>query len=232
MEEVLRVQSRKKLNSIRRFIGKRMTESLNTMPQASPVFELNTQKFFELKDKLKQQDSSVTVTGMFIRLCAVILHKYPILNSAVVDGELIIYDSCNIGVGVGVDRGIMTVVIKEAQDKDVITISKELKEKVELVKAGTLPLADMKDSTFTISSVGGYGIMFSTVVLNPPENAMLGIGTTVKKPVVQDDDSLLVQKLTTFVLTHNHTVLDGVHVSYFISEMKKCLEDPESYMGL
>ena len=101
MEDTPRIQSRKKLNSTRRFIGQRMTESLETMPQASPVFEMNTQKFFELKDKLKKQDPSVTVTGMFIRLCAVILQKYPILNSAVVDGDLVIYDSCNIGVGVG-----------------------------------------------------------------------------------------------------------------------------------
>ncbi|MDR1943555.1 MAG: 2-oxo acid dehydrogenase subunit E2 [Synergistaceae bacterium] len=228
----MRIKTRKKLNSVRRFIGAKMSESLQTMPQASPYFELETDALFALKDELKAKNDKVTVTSMFVRIMATVLREYPLLNSAVIGEELITYESCNVAVGVGLESGIMTAVIREAQDKDIFAVSEELREKTDLVKQGRLPLADMKNSTFTISSIGVQGIRFSTVILNPPECAMLAIGVTEKRLVVLDDDSTAVRRVTGFGLTHNHAVLDGYHIGAAIELMRQRLQNPAAYMGL
>lgn len=232
MSEEMRIQSRKKLKSVRRFIGSRMLESLQTMPQATAVFDLETDALFKLKDELKAKEPAVTVTSLFVKLMAGVLQAYPILNSAVVGEELIVYDSCNVGVGVGLENGIMTVVVREAQDKDIFTIARELREKTELVKQGQLPLDEMKGSTFTISSIGVQGLRYSSVVLNPPESAMLGIGVTQRILAVQPDDSTAIRRVTSFSFTHNHTVLDGYHVGEGVRLLRERLADPAAHMGL
>lgn len=227
-----RIKSSEKLNSTRRFISEMMNDSLHNYPQASPYFEFQVDELMKLKDKLKAKNPNVTMTSMFVRLMATILKEYPLLNSAVIDGNLVTYESCNVGVGVGLERGIMAVVIKEAQDKDIFTISDELREKTELIKKGELPIADMKGSTFTISSIGGQGIRYSTVVLNLPENGMLAIGVTEKRPVVLPDNSIGIRKVTGFGLTHNHAVIDGFHIGVIIDLMRSRINDPAAYMGI
>ena len=219
-----RIQSQKKLNSTRRYIGELMTQSLRDYPQASPYFEFEVDELLKLKDELKAQNKNVTITSLFVRLMATVLEEYPLLNSAVVNGELVTYASCNVGVGVGLERGIMTVVIKE--------ISDHLKEKTTRIKTGELPMEDMMGSTFTISSIGVQGIRYSTVILNPPETGMLAIGVTEKRPVVLDDDSIAIRRITGFGLTHNHTIIDGFHVGAIIDLMRERMRNPRAYMGL
>lgn len=227
-----RIKSQTRLKSTRRYIGELMTTSLQTIPQASPYFELEVDAFWKLKDELKAENKNVTVTSMFVRLLATVLQEYPLLNSAVIDGKLVTYDSCNVGVGVGLESGIMTIVIKEAQDKSIFEISDELKQKTALVKSGELPMEDMLGSTFTISSIGVQGIRYSTVIINPPETGMLAIGVTEKRPVVLEDDTIGIRRITGFGLTHNHTVIDGFHIGAIIDLMRERMKNPRAYMGI
>ncbi|MDR3312542.1 MAG: 2-oxo acid dehydrogenase subunit E2 [Spirochaetaceae bacterium] len=228
----IRIKNRAKLKSTRRFIGQRMSESLRTMPQDTAVFDLESGALMALKDELKTKNKNVTVSSIITRIMATILRDYPLLNSAVAGEEVITYESCNVALGIGLETGIMTVVIREAQDKDVFAISDELREKTDLIKVGRLPLDEMKGSTFTVSSIGVLGIRYSTVVLNPPESAMLGIGVTEKRVVVQPDNSTAIRQVTSFSLTHNHTLLDGYHVGIVIRLLRERLENPRAWMGL
>lgn len=227
-----RIKSQKKLKSTRRYIGELMSTSLRTIPQATAQFELEVDALMDLKDELKAQNKNVTVTSLFVRLMATVLQEYPLLNSAVIDNQLVTYDSCNVGVGVGMEQGIMTVVIKEAQDKNIFEISDELREKTNQIKTGTLPLSEMTGSTFTISSIGVQGIRYSTVIINPPESGMLAIGVTEKRPVVADDDTLVIRKIAGFGLSHNHTIIDGYHVGAIIDLLRERLKNPRAYMGI
>lgn len=227
-----RIKEKTKLNSTRRFINNMMQDSLHNYPQASPYFEFQVDELLALKEKLKEKNKNVTMTTMMIKLMADVLQEYPLLNGAVIGEDLVTYESCNIGVGVGLERGIMAVVIKEAQDKDIFEISDELKEKTTLLKKGELPIADMKGSTFTISSIGGQGIRYSTVVLNPPENGMLAIGVTEKRAVVLEDNTIGVRQVTGFGLTHNHAVIDGYHIGVIINLMRERIANPSAYMGI
>jgi pyruvate dehydrogenase E2 component (dihydrolipoamide acetyltransferase) len=209
-----------------------MSESLATIPQASPYFELESDALLSIKNKLKTQNKDVTVTSVVARIMATILKDYPLLNSAVIDGNLVLYDSCNVGIGVGLDKGIMMVVIREAQDKNVFQISEELKTKTELLKAGRLPLEEMKGSTFTISSIGVQNIRYSTVIINPPETAMLAIGVTERRVVVGENDETSIRSITGFTLSHSHVVMDGYHVGVVIDLMNRRLAEPMPWMGL
>ncbi|MCR4711340.1 MAG: 2-oxo acid dehydrogenase subunit E2 [Clostridia bacterium] len=227
-----RIKSDRRLKSTRRYINEMMIDSLQHYPQASPYFEIETDALMNYKDELKAQNKNVTVTSLYVRIMATVLEAYPLLNSAVIDGRQVTYDSCNVGVGVGLDSGIYTVVIKEAQSKNIFEISDELKAKSALVKTGELPLEDMLGSTFTISSIGVQGIRYSTVVLNPPETGMLALGVTEKRPVVLEDDTIGIRRITGFGLTHNHALIDGYHIGVIIDLMRERLKNPQDYMGL
>jgi pyruvate dehydrogenase E2 component (dihydrolipoamide acetyltransferase) len=227
-----RIHSREKLKSFRRFIGEKMSESLRTMPQDTAFFDLETAEILAAKDELKGKNKNVSVSSVILRIMATILRDYPLLNSAVVDAEVIRYESCNVAMGIGLESGIMTVVIKEAQDKDIFSISGELREKTDLIKAGKLPLHEMKGSTFTISSIGVLGIRYATVILNPPESGMLAIGATEKRQLVRADDTVVIRQVTGFSLTHNHILLDGYHIKYVIDMLRERLAAPMAYMGL
>jgi pyruvate/2-oxoglutarate dehydrogenase complex dihydrolipoamide acyltransferase (E2) component len=227
----MRIRSKEKLSSVRRFIGNKMSESLAGIPQASPYFEFETDKLHSLKDLLKEQNKNVTFTSLITKIMADVLRAYPLMNSAVTGDEFITYESCNVGIGVGLERGIMTVVIREAQDKNIFEISDEMKRKTQLLKENRLPIPEMKGSTFTISSIGVQGIRYSTVIINPPETAMLAIGVSEKRVIVLDDESAAVRRVTGFTLSHNHTVMDGYHVGEVIKLMGERISEPENYMG-
>ncbi|MDR1042942.1 MAG: 2-oxo acid dehydrogenase subunit E2 [Clostridiales Family XIII bacterium] len=227
----MRIRSKEKLSSVRSFIGNKMSESLAGIPQASPYFEFETDALFSLKDRLKQRNGNVTFTSILARIMADVLRAYPLMNSSVVGGEFITYESCNVGIGVGLERGIMMIVIREAQDKDIFEISDEMSLKTQLLKENRLPISDMKGSTFTISSIGVQGIRYSTVIINPPETAMLAIGVSEKRVVVLDDESTAIRRVTGFTLSHSHVVMDGYHVGEAIRLMGERIRDPEKYMG-
>ena len=227
-----RIQSSRRLKSNRRLIGELMSSSLATIPQASPYFELEVDKLWEAKDELKKQNKNVTITSLFVRIMATVLRDYPYMNTAVIDGQLVTYDSCNVGFGVGLESSIINVVIKEAQDKNIFEISDEMKEKTIKVKENALPMEDMYGSTFTISSIGVQGIRYSTVIINPPETCMLAIGVAEKRLVVREDDTIQIRRIMGFGLTHNHTLFDGYHIGVVIDMMRERLNNPMDYMGL
>ena len=227
-----RIQSSRRLKSNRRLIGELMSNSLATIPQASPYFELEVDKLWEAKDELKKQNKNVTITSLFVRIMATVLRDYPYMNTAVIDGQLVTYDSCNVGFGVGLESSIINVVIKEAQDKNIFEISDEMKEKTIKVKENALPMEDMYGSTFTISSIGVQGIRYSTVIINPPETCMLAIGVAEKRLVVREDDTIQIRRIMGFGLTHNHTLFDGYHIGVVIDMMRERLNNPMDYMGL
>ena len=88
-----RIKNSEKLNSTRRFISEMMNNSLHNYPQASPYFEFQVDKLMKLKDELKEKNQNVTMTSMFVRIMATVLKEYPLLNSAVIDGDLVTYES-------------------------------------------------------------------------------------------------------------------------------------------
>ena len=227
-----RVRESYKIQGLRKFIGAKMAESLRDFPQGSGSAYICTEKFLELKDELHAKDSNVTITSMLTKVTAEALKRHPVLNSALINEEFFIYDSVNIGVGIGTEEGIMTIVLKEAQSRDIFDISAELQEKIALMKAKKLQMTDMMGSTFTLSNMGMFCVEQVTPFLNPPETAILAVGMTRKQVVVLEDDSTAVKPMTCFSITINHAAVDGLHGGFFLQTIKEIVEDPKAHMGL
>jgi pyruvate dehydrogenase E2 component (dihydrolipoamide acetyltransferase) len=135
-------------------------------------------------------------------------------------------------VGIGLEEGIMTVVIKEAQDKNIFQISDELQEYITKLKTKKLSMEHMMGSTYTISNMGMLGVEQFTPFLNPPETGILGIGITKKQLVVNDDGSTSIHNMTCFTNTLNHAAVDGLHGGLYFLTLKEIVENPDANLGL
>ncbi|MGL6106558.1 2-oxo acid dehydrogenase subunit E2 [Romboutsia sp.] len=232
MGEGKRIKENYKISGARKFIATKMKESLRDYPQGTGSSEISVDKVLELKNELKKQNSNVSMTSIFVKLVAEALKKHPVMNSALIEDEFFIYESINIGVGIGLDDGIMMVVVKEAQNKDIFQISDELQTMISKLKAKKLPFDCMMDSTFTVSNMGMLGFEQVTPFLNPPETGILGIGTTKKKYVIDNNDVATISNMACFNITVNHAAIDGLHGGLFLLTLKDILADPKSYVGL
>ncbi|MBO5521705.1 MAG: 2-oxo acid dehydrogenase subunit E2, partial [Eubacterium sp.] len=174
-----RIKESYKISGMRKFIASKMGESLRDYPQGTGCAYVPVDKVIALNKELRQQNEHVSMTALFTKLAAEALVEHPDINSALIDNdEFFIYESINIGVGIGLPEGVMVVVIKEAQDKNIFEISDELQEDISLLKTKKLPMDRMMGSTFTVSNMGMLAVEQFTPFLTPPETGILGIGST------------------------------------------------------
>lgn len=233
MDDAKRVKENYKISGPRKFIAQRMTDSLKNYPQGTGSTYMPVDNLLLLKDKLKKENSNVSMTSLFVKVVSEALKKHPLINSALINNEdFYIYDSINIGVGIGLDQGIMMVVIKEAQSKNIYEISDELQDMISKLKKKKLSMDRMLGSTFTVSNMGMLGVEQVTPFLNPPETGILAIGETKKQFVVGEDNSPVVSNMSCFSITVNHAAVDGLHGGLFLLTLKDILKNPELYMGL
>lgn len=227
-----RIRESYKISGTRKYIGSKMSESLRDYPQGTGSAYIPVDELLALKKKLVTQNENVTMTSLFTKIAAEALRKHPQINSSLINDEFFIYDSINIGVGIGLQEGIMMVVIKEAQDKNIFEISDELQEDIALMKTKKLSMDRMMGSTFTVSNMGMLAVEQFTPFLTPPETGILGIGSTRKQMWVNDDDTTSIRKVCCFNITVNHAAVDGLHGGLFLQTLKDIMKDPEAYMGL
>lgn len=234
IHEGKRIREQYQIKGARKFIAARMSESLRDYPQGTGSRYICTEPLIRLKEALSAENPHVTMTSLLTKITAETLTQHPLLNSALIGNEeFFIYDSVNIGVGVGLDEGIMMVVIREVQNKNIFEISDELQDKIAKLKAKKLQMTDMMGSTFTLSNMGMLGVEQVTPFLNPPETGILAVGTTTKHLVVDErDNSTAIKPMTCFSITINHAAIDGLHGGLFLLSLKKVLEAPEMHLGL
>lgn len=217
----------KPLSSLRKVIGERMAESLRISPQGTMTTRADMTELILLKDELAKLGNKVTYTDIFVKLVGLALEKYPLLNSSIEDGKLVLYKSVNIGVGVGSEDGLFVPVIKNVEQKSLLQISQEIKDMALKIKEKSITSDDMTGGTFTISNLGMFDVDFITPIINPPEAAILAIGTTRKEPVVLEDDRIVVRPMTTLSLTADHAVMDGIPAVTFLSTIKDIMKNPK-----
>jgi len=223
------IEREKTLAGMRKIIAKKMTESLANAPQATVTSRGDLSALAKVKKAYLDKGSKVSYTDLFIKIAAFAIEKYPIVNSALLDKKLIQYRSINIGVAVGMEQGLYVPVIKNVQNKTLLEVSNELKEIVERVKAGNATAADFSDGTFTLTNLGMFGIDQMTPILNWPESAILGIGATRKRLIVDDDDTIHIKPITTLSISHSHAVMDGYHCAKYLETFRNIMENPDSY---
>jgi pyruvate dehydrogenase E2 component (dihydrolipoamide acetyltransferase) len=181
----------------------------------------------ELMDHLGAETGGrLSITAILVKVVAEALKHHPRANASFEDGRIEIHKKINIGVAVGDEQGLVVPVVKEADQKSVIQISREIKSFQEMAARMRFHPEDLSEGTFTLSNLGMYGIEQFNAILNPPQSAVLAAGSVVKKPVGLPDDQIVLRPIMILTLTVDHRVLDGIQAAVFLAEIKENLEKP------
>ena len=212
------------LRGIRRAIAQNMRDSLSGTAQLSYFLEVDVTDAQSLRREASRESGvSITMAGVLIKACAESLKRVPALNSILIDDNVMYFDEVNMGVAVALDDGLIVPVLKDVQDMTVAQIVEGVQRLSEKARAGTLSSSDIGGGTFTISVLGvvdGF-----TPILNPPQNALLGVGRSVQKPVVRRGE-IVVREMMTLSLTGDHQVIDGAIAASFFRRLQQIVERP------
>jgi pyruvate dehydrogenase E2 component (dihydrolipoyllysine-residue acetyltransferase) len=216
-----------KLSVMRRKIAEHMVLSKRTSAHVHSVFHVN----FSTIEKLRQQKRAeyeqagvkLTYMAFIARVVVEALHRHPILNASI-DGDSVVYKKdINLGIAVALDDGLIVPVIKNADEKNLLGLSRAIADVGERGRAKRLSPDDVQGGTFTITNPGQFGAQFGMPIINQPQVAILGIGTIEKRPVVIDD-AIGIRTMAYLTLGYDHRLVDGAVADQFMGDVKQHLE--------
>jgi len=212
------------LNLTRRIVAKRMLESARTIPQFSVSMEARVNRIFEVKTELAARRGNISFTSLLVYMTARSLSRYPWLNASADGEELLVYETVNIAVAVATDHGLMVPVIHGVEQKGLEEINQGLGELIDLAKRNRLSLDQVNGATFTISNLGTYGVHTFIPLVNPPQAAILGIGSDRYSFLPTPFGGLEPVRLVSLTVSADHRVVDGAYVAEFLANLKDEIE--------
>lgn len=224
------------LAGMRKVIADHMIRSLQVSAQLTTMVEIDMTELIKLRSTFLEREKSIGVrisfTDILIFIVARVLREVPLVNSSLIDNAIKIWDDINVSfavsIGDGVKQsGLMVPVIRNADRKSLVAISRERQELVDKVRSGKVGLDEMAGGTFTITNMGVFGSMWSltTPIINQPQSAILGTGSIVERPVVHEGQ-IVIRPIMTAMLTFDHRVLDGAPVGTFIMKLNDYIQHP------
>ncbi len=214
-------------SGMRRVIARRLSESKQTIPHYYMAVDCVIDDLLKIRASLnaKADGYRISVNDFVIRAAALALHQVPAANASWSDEAILLWDRVDIAVAVALDDGLITPIVKSADQKGLAQIAQEVKDLAERSRAGKLKLEEFQGGTFSISNLGMYGIREFAAVINPPQGGILAVGTGEQRPVVRDGQ-LAVATVMTCTLSADHRVVDGAVGAQFLGAFKKLVEDP------
>jgi pyruvate dehydrogenase E2 component (dihydrolipoamide acetyltransferase) len=208
-------------------IARRMTESRFSAPDFVLTAEIDMTDARALLRGFKDVEGAPKIgpNDLLIRAVASALKQHPEMNSGWENSTIVKYNRVNVGVAVAIPGGLVVPVIKDADQKSMGTIARESKGLIEKARDGKLQPSDYEGGTFTVSNLGMYGIQQFTPVINTPEACIMGVGSIVAKPVVQDGE-VVVRERMTVTMACDHRVVNGSIGAEFIQTLRRLLENP------
>jgi pyruvate dehydrogenase E2 component (dihydrolipoamide acetyltransferase) len=211
-------------------IARRMAEAKSTVPEFTVTVEARVDEAVSMRQQLKDSvpgADKVTMTDMLVRACALALKKFPEVNSSWVDGRFQRKRAINIGLAVAPSQGmgLLVPVVHDADAKDLIQISIESRQVIERARSGRPAEGDLSGATFSISNLGMFGVDEFVAIINPPEAAILAVGTIKDVPVVEEG-RIVPGKVMRMTLSVDHRVFYGATAAQFMAEVKRLIENP------
>ncbi|MEU8432926.1 2-oxoglutarate dehydrogenase, E2 component, dihydrolipoamide succinyltransferase [Streptomyces sp. NPDC029216] len=226
-----------KMTRMRKVIGDNMMKALHSQAQLSSVVEVDITKIMKLREKAKagflaREGVKLSPMPFFVKAAAQALKAHAVVNARINDdeGTITYFDSENIGIAVDSEKGLMTPVIKGAGDLNLAGISKATADLAAKVRGNKITPDELSGATFTISNTGSRGALFDTVIVPPNQVAILGIGATVKRPVVIETPEgtvIGVRDMTYLTLSYDHRLVDGADAARYLTAVKAILEAGE-----
>ncbi len=223
------------LSMMRKTIARRLTEAKQTVPHfylridvdAAPLLQLRERVNLELAEGLHEGDEApkLSVNDFIVKACALALLRVPECNASFTPEAILVHRRVDISVAVAVPDGLLTPVVRNADQKSVAAIGREVRDLAARARAKKLKPEEMQNGTFSISNLGMFGIDEFAAVINPPEGAILAVGRTRDEAVVSDG-AVVPGKRLALTLSCDHRVVDGAVGAAFLSELRGLLARP------
>ena len=226
-------EERVKLTPMRKAISKAMVNSKHTAPHVTLHDQVEVSKLWDHRKKFKDvaaaQGTKLTFLPYVVKALAAAMKKYPVLNASIDDAtqEIVYKNYINIGIATDTDLGLFVPNIKDANTKSMFGIADEINALAAKAHEGKLTATDMGQGTITISNIGSVGGGWFTPVINYPEVAILGVGTIVREPVINENDEIVIGRNMKLSLSFDHRIVDGATAQKAMNELKRLLADPE-----
>jgi pyruvate/2-oxoglutarate dehydrogenase complex dihydrolipoamide acyltransferase (E2) component len=217
------------ITGVRKIIFDRMHQSLRDTAQLSLTTEADAARLSHFRNVLNEElvkgDMRISYNAILVNILCRVLEAFPLMNSSVVDHEICLWESVNIGVAMETQDGLVVPVIHDGNKKRVLAVQEELDVLIRKTRERKLMPDDLQGGTFTLTNLGFLDIEAFTPILNPPESGILGVGKILEKPVVENG-SLKVGQRMMLSLTFDHRIMDGADGARFLKEVKRHIEEP------
>lgn len=215
------------LSQMRAIIAKRMPLSKAPVPHFYVSSEVAMDRAWTLREDLNglEGQPKISLNDFVIRACALALLQHPGVNASFQGESIRVYHRAHIGIAVALEEGLITPVLRDADGKSIAQIAVEARDLAERARARKLRAPEMSGATFSISNLGMFDVTEFSAIINPPEGAILAVGTVRKQPVVTED-GLGVGRRMMLTLSCDHRVMDGAMGARFLQDVKRLLEEP------
>jgi pyruvate dehydrogenase E2 component (dihydrolipoamide acetyltransferase) len=213
---------------LRQAIGRRLVESKQTIPHFYVTHEYKMEAVMEMRKQVNAylgEDEKISVNDFVIKATALTLRQFPNLNATIKGNEVIQFGHVNVSVAVTVPGGLMTVVVKDADQKGLRQISGEIKSMASRARDGKVKPEDVDGSTFSTSNLGMYDVEEFIAIVNPPEAGILAIGSAKETPVVVNGEIKIGSRMKA-TISVDHRVSDGAEAAQFMQKLAEFLENP------
>ncbi len=223
-------------STMRKVIARRLSESKATVPHFYVSMNIELDALLALRGQLNAASPKdgagafkLSVNDMVIKAAAVTLRRLPKVNASWTDDATILYDDVDISVAVSIPDGLITPIVRKADQKGLVAISSEMKDLAARAKAGKLKPEEFQGGGFSISNMGMYGVRDFAAIINPPQAGILAVSAGEQRPVVKDG-ALAIATVMTCTLSVDHRIVDGALAAEWIAEFKRIVENPLSLM--
>jgi pyruvate dehydrogenase E2 component (dihydrolipoamide acetyltransferase) len=223
-------------SSIRKVIARRLTEAKSTIPHFYVSMDVEIDALIKLMNELNAKSPKdgpgtylITINDLVIKAAAATLRRVPAVNAAWTDDAMVLFDDVDISVAVAIPDGLITPIVRRADQKGLATISREMKDLAGRAREGKLKPEEFQGGGFSISNMGMFGVSEFAAIINPPQAAILAVAAGQKRPVVKND-ALTIATVMTCTLSVDHRVVDGALGAQWLREFKRIVADPLSLL--
>jgi len=219
------------MNSMRKTIARRLTESKQQVPHFYLTVDCTIDRLLAIRKELNQRSDAykLSVNDFVIRASALALRKVPMANASWSDDGLLVWERVDVSVAVAIEGGLITPIVKNADQKGLAQISTEMKDLAARARTGKLKPEEFQGGGFSVSNLGMFGVREFAAIINPPQSCILAVGAGEERPVVRDGQ-LAVATQMSLTLAVDHRVVDGALGAQLLGALKGYLEDPLSML--
>jgi len=226
-----RSSRREAMSQVRKRIAARLLESQNTTATLTTFNEADMTAIQELRAKYnekfeKKHGAKLGFMSVFVKAAVEALKSFPLVNARIDGTDIVHQDFYDIGVAVSTEKGLMVPIVRDADQMGFADIEKKIGELAKKARDGKIAFTDLEGGTFTITNGGLFGSMMSTPILNPPQVAILGMHSIMKRAVVVNDQ-IVIRPMMYLALSYDHRLIDGRDAVQFLVRIKECVENPE-----